>query len=52
MKDYNFSIQDFVQRYPLQSWLPIVLRALENELKYTTSWRKNHTRNSFKKIVE
>jgi len=31
MKDYDFSLQDFVKGYPLQSWLLLVLRALENE---------------------
>jgi len=31
MNDFKFSIQDFVQGYPLQSWLSIVLRALGNE---------------------
>jgi len=31
MNDYDFSIQDFVQRYPLQSWLSVVLRVLGNE---------------------
>jgi len=31
MKDYDFSIQDFVQRYPLQSWLSTVLRDFGNE---------------------
>jgi len=31
INDSDFSIQDFVQGYPLQSWLSIVLGALENE---------------------
>ncbi len=31
MKDYDFSIQDFVQGCPLQFWPPIVLRAFGNE---------------------
>jgi len=26
-----FLFQDFMQGYPLQSWLPVVLRALGNE---------------------
>jgi len=33
MNDYDFFIQHFVQGYPLQSWLSIVLRALGNEPK-------------------
>jgi len=31
MIDYGFSIQDFVQGYPLQSWLSVMLRALGYE---------------------
>jgi len=31
MNDYDFSIQDFGEGYPLQSWLSIVLKALGNE---------------------
>jgi len=38
MLDCDFSIQDSVQWCLLQSWLSIVLKALENE----SSWEKNH----------
>jgi len=31
MNDYDFAIQDFVQGYPLQSWVFVVLRARKNE---------------------
>jgi DNA mismatch repair protein MutH len=50
MNDYDFSFQDLVQGYPLQSSLFVVLRTLQNEAEI--HWKKNHTRESFKKMVD
>jgi len=43
MIDHDFSIQDFVQGCPLQSWLSVVLKVLGNESQNTLDLKEKFT---------